>query len=76
MDQKDEVGDRLRSVIQRAVLALMRDDVVEAWQILDGLDAARACIEWDRLRGREVPSAGQLEHARLSIILALGGKLK
>ena len=48
-------GDKLRDLIERALLALSNEDLPRLRQILDdkGHPAVRA---WDLARGREVPS--------------------
>jgi hypothetical protein len=54
-----EAGDRLQQVIERAVAALVGRDEQALWQVLDH-DSFLALREWDKVRGREVPSLSSL----------------
>jgi hypothetical protein len=78
MDEKQliEVGDRMRLAIQQAVIALMNGDEKAVWDALDAGDGARACLEWDRLMGRDVPSDAEIEAGRQRMIADLKRSLE
>ena len=59
-------GDELQSLLRRAVAALMDDNIPEVWQILE-VQAYRASRNWDRLRGRPVPTDEQIAEARRAL---------
>ena len=65
-----EAGDRLQQVIKRAVAALMAGDDTALWQVLDH-DSFLALREWDKVRGREVPSLSSLMDSRLQLMATL-----
>lgn len=60
----------MKQVIERAIGALMAGDDKALWQALDK-DSFLALREWDKLRGREVPSLSRLEDSRQQIIADL-----
>lgn len=65
-----QAGDRLKQIMERAIGALLADDQRALWEVLDR-DSFLAMREWDKLRGREVPSLSMLEDSRLQLITDL-----
>jgi hypothetical protein len=55
------VGDALTDMISQAVQALMRKDEWAVWQALDDAGALRTLREWERVRGRDMPSEAEVE---------------
>lgn len=65
-----QAGDGLKGIINHAIAALNAGDIDTVWDVLDH-DSYMAVREWDKLRGRDVPSLGSLEEGRRELTAIL-----
>jgi hypothetical protein len=69
-EHEGAVGDALSRAIHEATQALLDNDLKGAWEALDSGQMSQTLREWDRLRGREVPSEA-VQQANQDALVAL-----